>query len=163
MAAAFVALIFLSLVFLPVTFAVLAVIGLIILYILTDALGNRILFKMSIRNVIRRPSTTALVLGGLMVGTAIISASLIVGDTLDNMIVGEVAKGYGDLDFAVQGTGEGNNTTGFYSYQRWSPRSRTRSATSSHVDGAEWTLWTSIEHQGRTIQSLPARRSTSWA
>ncbi len=142
MAAALVALIFLSLVFLPVTFAVMAVIGLIILYILADALGNRMLFKMSIRNVIRRPSTTALVLGGLMVGTAIISASLIVGDTLDNMIVGEVAKGYGDLDFSIGGTGEGNNTTGFYSFALVSPvQDQVRNL--SHVDGAEWTLWTS--------------------
>ena len=150
MAAAFVALIFLSLAFLPVTFAVLAVIGLIILYILIDALGNRMLFKMSVRNVIRRPSTTALVLGGLMVGTAIISASLIVGDTLDNMIVGEVAKGYGDMDFAVQGTGEGNNTNGFYSFNAVAPvQDQVRNL--SHVDGAEWTLWTSSSIKG--IQS----------
>jgi putative ABC transport system permease protein len=142
MAAAFVALIFVSLVFLPVTFAVLAVIGLIILYILMDALGNRMLFKMSVRNVIRRPSTTALVLGGLMVGTAIISASLIVGDTLDNMIVGEVAKGYGDMDFSVSGSGEGNNTTGFYAFNVVAPvQDQVRNL--SHVDGAEWTLWTS--------------------
>ena len=77
---------------LPLTYAVLAMIGLITLFVLIDAFGNRILLKMSVRNVLRRPSTTALVLGGLMVGTAIISASLIVGDTLDNMIVGEVVQ-----------------------------------------------------------------------
>jgi xanthine/CO dehydrogenase XdhC/CoxF family maturation factor len=57
-----VALIFLSLAFLPLTYSVLAVIGLVLLFILIDALGNRILFKMSVRNVIRRQSTTALVL-----------------------------------------------------------------------------------------------------
>ena len=57
---------------------------------------------MSIRNVIRRPGTTALVIGGLMVGTAIISASFVVGDTMDNMITDQVTKGMGQVDFELQ-------------------------------------------------------------
>jgi putative ABC transport system permease protein len=78
---------------------------LVVLLILLDALGNTRPVQDVLRNVLRRPSTTALVLGGLMVGTAIISASLVVGDTLDNMIVGEITKAYGDIDFAVTGQG----------------------------------------------------------
>ena len=73
---------------LPTMLALTAALLLTILLVLADALGNRILFKMAVRNVVRRPGTTALVLAGLMVGTAIISATLVVGDTFDSMIVG---------------------------------------------------------------------------
>jgi putative ABC transport system permease protein len=131
-----------SLIVLPVTLAILAVIGLVVLRILVDAWGNRVLFKMSLRNVLRRPSTTALVLGGLMIGTAIISASLIVGDTLDNMIVGETTKAYGDIDFAVSGPGEGSDTRVSFPF---SNVTAVREAVLGigGVDGAEWVLETS--------------------
>jgi putative ABC transport system permease protein len=122
---------------LPLTLAILSVIGLVVLLILLDALGNRVLFKMSLRNVLRRPSTTALVLGGLMVGTAIISASLVVGDTLDNMIVGEITKAYGDIDFAV--TGQGVDRGGLYSLGNVSAV-REAMLDLDNVEGAEWLL-----------------------
>jgi putative ABC transport system permease protein len=99
--ALFIVLVMLSLLFLPVEFALLAIIFLVAGFILWDALRNRILFKMSVRSVLRRKSTTALVLGGLMVGTAIIASSFVVGDTLDNMIVGEVTKGAGYVDYTI--------------------------------------------------------------
>jgi len=128
-----------ALVTLPLTYAVLAIIGLITLFVLIDAFGNRILLTMSVRNVIRRPSTTALVLGGLMVGTAIISASLVVGDTLDNMIVGEVVQSYGDIDFTVSGTGAGANSTGSYHLSEVTALRDSVHGLGS-VDGAEWVL-----------------------
>ena len=131
-----------SLIVLPPTLAIMAVIGLVVLRILLDAWGNRILFKMSLRNVLRRPSTTALVLGGLMVGTAIISASLVVGDTLDNMIVGETTKAYGDIDFAVGGPGEGPENNGYYALSNVSAV-RQAVLDIDHVDGADWVLETS--------------------
>ena len=83
-----IALMAVALITLPLTLAVLGVIALMVIYILADALGYRVLFKMALRNFTRRPATTAMVLAGLMVGTAIISASLVVGDTFDNMVVG---------------------------------------------------------------------------
>jgi putative ABC transport system permease protein len=128
-----------SFVMLPPTLAILATIGLVILFILLDALGNRVLFKMSLRNLLRRPSTTALVLGGLMVGTAIISASLVVGDTLDNMIVGETSRAFGDIDFAVSGPGEGSANDGLYLSDNVSAV-REAVLGLEHVDGAEWVL-----------------------
>lgn len=141
-----------SMLVLPLTLAVLAIIGLVVFRILADALGNRVLFKMSLRNVLRRPSTTALVLGGLMIGTAIISASLVVGDTLDNMIVGETTKAYGDIDFSVSGPGDGTSTRGLYSL---SNVSAVRDAVLGldHVDGAEWSLEipTSIKSVGSNL------------
>lgn len=100
-AAILIVLLLLSLLLLPLTYALLAVVVLISAFILLDASHHKVLFKMAQRNFIRRKSTTALVIGGLMVGTAIIAASFVVGDTLDNMIVNEVTKGAGDVDFVV--------------------------------------------------------------
>ncbi|NLI73937.1 MAG: FtsX-like permease family protein [Euryarchaeota archaeon] len=97
---------------LPSIFAPAIILLLTILFVLIDAIRNRILFNISIRNVIRRPGTTALVLAGLMVGTAIISATLVVSDTFDNMIVGEITETYGESDFFIKGSGENN---GLYS------------------------------------------------
>ncbi len=137
MAVLFVVLTFLAFYYLPLTLFIVALIGLIVLFVLADAAGNRILFKMAIRNSARRKSATALVLAGLMVGTAIIAASLVVSDTLDNFIVGEVAKGYGAVDFFVGGPGDSN--LGYYNYTDVAPvRDQVRDL--SHVSGAEWYL-----------------------
>ena len=125
-----------ALILLPTTLALTAVLVLTILFILADAMGNRILFKMAVRNVVRRPGTTALVLAGLMVGTAIISASLVVGDTFDSMIVGEVTDAYGEADLFIGGPGDG---IGMYNV------SDVASITEQlrgidHVESAEWFL-----------------------
>ncbi|NYT11836.1 MAG: FtsX-like permease family protein [Methanomassiliicoccales archaeon] len=86
--------------------ALLVGIALIVVFILIDARWNRVLFLMGRRNILRRKGTTALVVCGLMVGTAIISASFVVGDTLDNMIVGETTKGSAGVDFVIESPGE---------------------------------------------------------
>ncbi len=137
----FIALVILALRFVhPLALFLVALIGLIVLFILIDAFGNRILFKMALRNTARRKSVTALVLGGLMVGTAIIAASLVVGDTLDNIVVGEVAKDYGAVDFFVSGPGTNNN--GYYNYSQVAPvQGQVKNL--SFVTGAEWYVVTS--------------------
>jgi putative ABC transport system permease protein len=53
-----------------------------------------------------------LVVAGLMIGTAIISVSFVVGDTLDNMISNNITSGAGDVDFVVAV----NDKQGGYSY-----------------------------------------------
>jgi len=40
---------------------------------------NRIIFKMGFRNILRRKGYTLIVILGLMIGTGVISASLIIG------------------------------------------------------------------------------------
>ena len=128
-----------SILLLPTMLALTAVLLLTILFILFDAMGNRILFKMAVRNVARRPGTTALVLAGLMVGTAIISASLVVGDTFDSMIVGEVTDAYGEADFFISGPGNGNGL-----YNRSDVLSfREQVLSTENVDSADWLLMTS--------------------
>ncbi len=87
---------------LPSPYALMVGIALIVAFILLDARGNRILFIMGARNILRRKGTTVLVLCGLMVGTAIISASFVVGNTLDNMIIGDTTRGSGGADFVIE-------------------------------------------------------------
>ena len=46
------------------------------------AVTNRIIFKMAVRNFTRRKLQSLIVVCGLMIGTAIISSSLVVQDTM---------------------------------------------------------------------------------
>ncbi|HKI76303.1 MAG TPA: hypothetical protein VKA28_03790 [Candidatus Bathyarchaeia archaeon] len=46
---------------------------------------DRITVRMSIRNFTRRKTNMAIVIAGLMIGTAMISGSLVTGDTLTNL------------------------------------------------------------------------------
>jgi putative ABC transport system permease protein len=105
----FAVLFFASLVLLPITYALLVGIALVAAFVLLDARRNRILFVMGKRNILRRKGTTVLVVCGLMVGTAIIAASFIVGDTLNNMIVSETTKGSGGADFVIESPGDQGN------------------------------------------------------
>jgi len=86
---------------LPEFAALLIAILIFISLVLLDARKHMILLTMALRNIVRRKGTTALVIGGLMVGTAIISSSLVVGDTMNNMVVKQVTNSLGEVDFAV--------------------------------------------------------------
>ncbi|HSV42624.1 MAG TPA: FtsX-like permease family protein, partial [Methanomassiliicoccales archaeon] len=73
----------------------------IVAAILLDAKRNRLISVMAVRYALRRPATTALVVGGLLVGTAIVSATFTVSDTMDNLIIGQVTEGFGDIDMVI--------------------------------------------------------------
>jgi len=64
---------------------------------------NRIIFKMAVRNFARRKAQSAIVIAGLMVGTAIISSSLVIGDTMSNIFEHGTYKSLGELDEEVWG------------------------------------------------------------
>ena len=64
---------------------------------------NRILFKMGLRNMTRRKRYAAIVTLGLMIGTAVITASLAVGDTMDNMIESEILQDLYTTDEKIVG------------------------------------------------------------
>ena len=51
-----------------------------------SALRNRILVKLAVRSVGRRPGRSALIVVGLMLGTTIIAAALTTGDTMSHTI-----------------------------------------------------------------------------
>ena len=134
---------------LPIAIALVAAVAILIVIILIDANGNRILFRMSIRNVIRRPGTTALVVGGLMIGTAIISASFVVGDTMDNMITDQVTKGMGQVDFELQSVNVGSVV--FYNSSEVAPLMTNISST-SHVRAVDSLIISSISIRDNRTQ-----------
>jgi len=82
----------------------------VILFIITIVMfKNKIIFRLGIRNIFRRKGFAAIVILGLMVGTGIISSSLVIGDTMDNMIETEILKSFYTTDEIVVGrkpTGE---------------------------------------------------------
>jgi putative ABC transport system permease protein len=70
---------------------------------------DRITVKMSFRNFTRRKTNMAIVIAGLMIGTAMISGSLVTGDTLTNLFTRGAYNGYGYADEVVFS----QTTTGF--------------------------------------------------
>ena len=62
------------------------------------ALLNRIILKVGLRNIPRRPAQTALIVVGLMLSTLIISSALGTGDTMNHSIRLAVTDGLGEID-----------------------------------------------------------------
>lgn len=63
--------------------------------------GDRITVRMAVRNFTRRKTSMALVIMGLMIGTAMISGSLVTGDTLTELFTRGAYFGYGYADEVV--------------------------------------------------------------
>jgi putative ABC transport system permease protein len=62
---------------------------------------NRVIFKLGIRNLPRRPSQTLLIVIGLMLSTLIIAAAFTIGDTTNHSIRSEVLDVLGPADELV--------------------------------------------------------------
>jgi putative ABC transport system permease protein len=69
------------------------------------ALRNRVLVRISLRNVVRRRGRSALIVVGLMLGTAIIAAALTTGDTMSHTIRSGAIKAQGQTDEVVSARG----------------------------------------------------------
>jgi len=70
------------------------------------AIRNPVLFKIGTRHIWRRPGRTALIVVGLMLGTAIITASLATGDSITHTIRSQVGTSLGGVDEIVSSTEE---------------------------------------------------------
>ena len=83
--------------------------GVILLLVLTLGMmaRDKITVRMSLRNFTRRKTSMALVIAGLMIGTAMISGSLVTGDTLTNLFTRGAYNGYGYADEVVYTQGGG--------------------------------------------------------
>jgi len=90
-----------ALVLSPTALFYLAIVAVLSLAIGFFALRNRMLFKLALRNIVRRKGLSAIVVGGLMIGTVIISSSLVVGDTMDEMIVSVHYDIYHEVDEVI--------------------------------------------------------------
>ncbi len=75
-----------------------------IVFIFISALRNKVIFKMGVRNIGRRKGNTIIMIIGLMIGTAIIMASLAIGDTMENMVDRVIVDAMGEVDLVVQDT-----------------------------------------------------------
>lgn len=84
----------LSILFLMLFFIVVIIISIL-------GLRYKTLFKIGMRNLKRRKMNTLIVVLGLMIGTAIISGSLVVSDTLKNMFTKGVYDSYDETDETV--------------------------------------------------------------
>ena len=69
------------------------------------AARNRVLLRLGVRNVTRRGSRTALIVIGLMLGTAIIAAALATGDTMSHAIRAGAIASLGQTDERISATG----------------------------------------------------------
>ncbi|UCE37486.1 MAG: FtsX-like permease family protein [Thermoplasmata archaeon] len=75
----------------------------IAVFIAVMAATNRIIFKMAVRNFSRRKLQSLTVICGLMIGTAIISSSLAVQDTMVYMSEVDVYRSLGEVDEEIWG------------------------------------------------------------
>src|SRR5689334_23393313 len=69
------------------------------------ALRDRVFLRLGVRNVRRRPGRSALIVVGLMLGTAIIAAALATGDTISHTIRSSAVTALGQTDEVVQAKG----------------------------------------------------------
>src|SRR6478609_6208449 len=65
------------------------------------ALRNRVFLRLGIRNVGRRRGRSALIVAGLMLGTAIIAAALATGDTMSRTIRSSAIASLGQTDETI--------------------------------------------------------------
>jgi len=77
--------------------------GVLVLFLISLGMmfRDRITVRMSLRNFTRRKTNMAIVIAGLMIGTAMISGSLVTGDTLTNLFTRGAYNGYGYADEVV--------------------------------------------------------------
>ncbi|MGH2344728.1 MAG: ABC transporter permease, partial [Chloroflexota bacterium] len=73
------------------------------------ALGNRLFFKMGLRNIPRRRAQTILVVVGLMLSTVIITSAFSTGDTVSYSIRNATIQNLGYIDESVTSTGAGQD------------------------------------------------------
>jgi putative ABC transport system permease protein len=69
------------------------------------ALRNRVFLRLGVRNVRRRPGRSVLIVVGLMLGTAIITAALATGDTMSQTIRSSALSALGRADEVVAAQG----------------------------------------------------------
>jgi putative ABC transport system permease protein len=82
-----------------------ALLGISLALVAGLAIRNRILFKLGVRNVPRRPGRSALIVVGLMLGTTIVAAAMTTGDTMSHTIRTSAVTALGQTDELVSTRG----------------------------------------------------------
>ena len=94
------------------------------------ALRHRLAFRIAMRNVRRGRARTALLIAGLLVGTTIISGSLVVGDSVQQLSLHYSYLGVGYTDEAIYASSS-SNTFAFFPYTTFAQASALVSGYSS--------------------------------
>jgi putative ABC transport system permease protein len=76
-------------------------VGFVLALVTALALRNRVLLRLGLRNVTRRPGRAALIVTGLMLGTTIIASALVTGDTMNRTVRSAVVESLGRTDELV--------------------------------------------------------------
>ena len=80
-------------------------VGLALALVAALAIRNRVLLRLGLRNVARRPGRAALIVTGLMLGTTIIASALVTGDTMNRTVRSAVIESFGPADELVAARG----------------------------------------------------------
>jgi putative ABC transport system permease protein len=112
------------------------------------AVRNRVFFRLGVRNVGRRRGRSALIVAGLMLGTAIIAAALATGDTMSTTIRSSAITALGQTDEVIAAKGidaalaidSGGATAARYFPQSYAERIARAAAGSGLVDGIAPTI-----------------------
>ena len=83
------------------TFSQFYIVGTLLVISISLMVRNPVLLRMAIRNIGRRKANFAIVISGLMIGTAMISGSLVTGDTLTDLFTKGSYYSYGYADEVV--------------------------------------------------------------
>jgi putative ABC transport system permease protein len=97
------------------TAALLGLLGIVALITAVLAFRHRLAFRIAARNVRRGRARTALLVAGLLIGTTIVSGSLVVGDTVQTLTLHYAYLGAGYVDEAVYGPAP-SGSLAFYPY-----------------------------------------------
>jgi ABC-type antimicrobial peptide transport system permease subunit len=74
------------------------------------AIRSRMVFRIAVRNFLKRKRSTLFAIFGLAVGAAIVTGSLVVGDSLEYAVVQSTFQNLGDVDEAVRSAGVFNES-----------------------------------------------------
>lgn len=77
------------------------IVGIALALVLWQAFRKPVLRRLAVRDAVRRPTETLLVVAGSLLGTALITGSFIVGDTLDSSIKATAFTQLGPVDEVV--------------------------------------------------------------
>ena len=83
------------------TIAAIIVLGVLLPLVAFDLIARPTIRRLAIRNVVRRPGEAALVVGGTLLATALITASFIIGDSFGSSIRGLAIDRWGPTDELV--------------------------------------------------------------
>ena len=101
-------------------------------------LRNRVMLKMGLRPILRRPGQTVLIIVGVMLSTLIISAAFGTGDTISFSIRNEVLKSLKTIDEVIvpakAGSEDSFGAAPYIPYQRFEEL-RTELADNDRIDG----------------------------